>query len=158
LGSVDSKYLKNEMTTKLHILGRLPKEYFAVERKFRNILDTSPIELIKLEINQEFDRLYGADAESGDQQALAVYSPVANEAQCVVLRDSTGTITGDLRKKVRVSRHNQGIKEYFMEKYKWEERRRSRLSGKITKETHTSGQEEIYSIKESVAPSQHEVG
>jgi hypothetical protein len=43
LRSVDSKYLKDEMTSKLHILGRLPKEYFAVERKFRNILDTSPI-------------------------------------------------------------------------------------------------------------------
>jgi hypothetical protein len=56
LGSVDLKYLKDEMTTKLHILGRLPKEYFAVERKFRNILDTSPIELIKLEITQEYDR------------------------------------------------------------------------------------------------------
>jgi hypothetical protein len=38
-----------------------------------------------------------------------------------VLRDSMGTITGDLGKQVRAKMHNQGIKDYFMEKYKWEE-------------------------------------
>jgi hypothetical protein len=57
LGQVNEKYLQDEETLKVHIMGRLPKEYASLQTKYHDRLDEVELEYLKRDIFGEYKLL-----------------------------------------------------------------------------------------------------